>query len=152
MSYSFFDRDLSWLTFNGRVLDEASRASVPLLERIKFLSIFSSNLDEFYRVRMPVLLALASLSKKENNDIKIEADLLDKANKLIESQQQQYGKTLRELIKPQLQENHINFVYGEDIPQSLETEVSSYFLSQVLAFLQPVNLAKAKSSFFWKKN
>lgn len=152
MNYSFFDRDLSWLTFNGRVLDEASRANVPLLERIKFLSIFSSNLDEFYRVRMPVLLALASLSKKENNEIKIEADLLDKANKLIESQQQQYGKTLRELIKPQLQENHINFVYGEDIPQSLETEVSSYFLNQVLAFLQPVNLATAKSSFFPKNN
>lgn len=152
MNYSFFDRDLSWLTFNGRVLDEANRTSVPLLERIKFLSIYSSNLDEFYRVRMPVLLALATLSKKDNNHIKIEADLLDKANQLIENQQQQYGKILRELIKPQLQENRIKFVYGEEIPKSLETEVSNYFLSQVLAFLQPINLAKAKSSFFPKNN
>lgn len=152
MSYSFFDRDLSWLTFNGRVLDEANRASVPLLERIKFLSIYSSNLDEFYRVRMPVLLALATLSKKENNNIKIEADLLEKANQLIENQQQQYGKTLKELIKPQLRENRINFVYGEAILKALENEITSYFVSQVLAFLQPVNLATAKSSFFPKNN
>jgi polyphosphate kinase len=152
LKYSFFDRDLSWLTFNGRVLDEAGRANVPLLEKIKFLSIYSSNLDEFYRVRMPVLLALANLSKKEKNHIKIEADLLDKANTLIESQQQQYGKILRELIKPHLLENHINFVYGEDIPKALEEEITCYFVSQVLAFLQPVNLAKAKSSFFPKNN
>ena len=151
-NHLFFDRDLSWLTFNGRVLDEASKADVPLLEKIKFLSIYSSNLDEFYRVRMPVLLALAKLSKKENNNIKIEDDLLDNANQLIQNQQQQYGKTLRELVKPQLQENHINFVYGEDIPKALENEVSSYFVSQVLAFLQPVNLAQAKSSFFPKNN
>lgn len=151
-NHLFFDRDLSWLTFNGRVLDEASKADVPLLEKIKFLSIYSSNLDEFYRVRMPVLLALAKLSKKENNNIKIEDDLLDKANQLIQNQQQQYGKTLRELVKPQLQDNHINFVYGEDIPKALENEVSSYFVSQVLAFLQPVNLVKAKSSFFPKNN
>lgn len=151
-NHLFFDRDLSWLTFNGRVLDEASKADVPLLEKIKFLSIYSSNLDEFYRVRMPVLLALAKLSKKENNNIKIEDDLLDKANQFIQNQQQQYGNTLRELIKPQLQENHINFVYGEDIPKALENEASSYFVSQVLAFLQPVNLVKAKSSFFPKNN
>ncbi|HKG05586.1 MAG TPA: hypothetical protein VKB19_03975, partial [Pedobacter sp.] len=54
----FTNRDLSWLGFNGRVLLEASKDTVPILERIKFLSIYSSNLDEFYRVRMPVLMAL----------------------------------------------------------------------------------------------
>ena len=67
----FFDRDLSWLSFNERVLQEAANAEVPLLERIKFLSIYSSNLDEFYRVRMPVLLALTKLSEKEKNNISI---------------------------------------------------------------------------------
>ena len=53
--YQYFDRDISWLSFNERVLLEASDERVPLWERIKFLSIYSSNLDEFYRVRMPVI-------------------------------------------------------------------------------------------------
>ena len=62
-NYSFFDRDLSWLSFNERVLQEAARDNVPLMERVNFLAIFSSNLDEFYRVRMPVLLAMDKLGK-----------------------------------------------------------------------------------------
>ena len=94
----FFDRDLSWLSFNERVLHEASRNDVPLLERIKFLSIYSSNLDEFYSVRMPVLLALAKLSKKEKNNISISADVLATANQTIRNQQHQYGKILKKHI------------------------------------------------------
>jgi polyphosphate kinase len=148
----FFDRDLSWLTFNARVLNEAGKADVPLLEKIKFLSIYSSNLDEFYRVRMPVLLALEKLSKKEQNNISIAADLLTKANAVIQQQQQQYGKILREIIKPQLLENQIDFVYGETIPKDLVAEISEYFSSQVLAFLQPIHLETAKSSFFPNNN
>ena len=148
----FFDRDLSWLSFNGRVLNEASKADVPLLEKIKFLSIYSSNLDEFYRVRMPVLLALAKLSRKKKNHIKIEEDLLNNANRIIHEQQSEYGRILVELIKPQLLENHINFVYGTKIPKSLEQETGSYFVNQVMAFLQPVNLSVSKKSFFPKNN
>lgn len=148
----FFDRDLSWLSFNGRVLNEASKADVPLLEKIKFLSIYSSNLDEFYRVRMPVLLALAKLSRKKKNDIKIEEDLLDNANRIIHEQQSEYGRILTALIIPQLLSNHINFVYGTKIPKALEQETSTYFVNQVMAFLQPVNLTVSKASFFPKNN
>ena len=49
----FFNRDISWLSFNERVLGEAARHTVPLMERFRFLAIYSSNLDEFYRVRIP---------------------------------------------------------------------------------------------------
>ena len=97
---SFFNRDLSWLKFNERILMEAERSTVPLLERIKFLSIFSSNLDEFYRVRMPVLLALEKLSNKEDNDIQIDDNLLNTANLLISEQQQRYGKVLKSDLIP----------------------------------------------------
>ena len=61
MEIVFFDRDTSWLGFNHRVLMEAKDNAVPLLERLKFLSIYSSNLDEFYRVRMPALQSLKKL-------------------------------------------------------------------------------------------
>ncbi|MBC6112061.1 polyphosphate kinase 1 [Pedobacter fastidiosus] len=135
---SFFNRDLSWLKFNDRILVEAERNTVPLLERIKFLSIFSSNLDEFYRVRMPVLLALEKLSNKENNDIQIEDDLLITANQLISDQQQRYGLVLKTDIIPQLKKNHINLIYAEVFPDEIKKEVTRFFLSQVMAFLQPV--------------
>ena len=148
----FFDRDLSWLSFNDRVLQEAADAEVPLLERIKFLSIYSSNLDEFYRVRMPVLLALAKLSKKENNPISIPDDLLDRANQTIHQQQQAYGEILRQSIIPSLGENNINFLYGENFPDELTEEISQYFLSQVLGFLQPVYLNENELSFFPTNN
>lgn len=148
---SFFNRDLSWLKFNERILAEAERNTVPLLERIKFLSIFSSNLDEFYRVRMPVLLALEKLSNKDNNDIQIEDDLLISANQLIADHQQRYGQVLRNDIIPELEKNHIHLIYAEDFPQEINKEVERYFLSQVMAFLQPVYVDE-NSNFFPSNN
>jgi len=148
---AFFNRDLSWLKFNERILTEAGRSTVPLLERIKFLSIFSSNLDEFYRVRMPVLLALEKLSNKENNDIHIEEDLLKSANHLISRQQQQYGRILQLEIIPQLKEQNINLLYGQPFPAEIQKPIKRYFLSQVMAFLQPVYLDE-ETNFFPANN
>jgi len=148
---SFFNRDLSWLKFNERIIMEAERDTVPLLERIKFLSIFSSNLDEFYRVRMPVLLALEKLSSREDNDIHIEEDLLKTANQFISDQQQRFGKALKLSIIPALKENHITLVYGHAYPNEIEKPVTQYFLSQVLAFLQPVFI-DGNTNFFPANN
>jgi len=148
---SFFNRDLSWLKFNERILMEAERNTVPLLERIKFLSIFSSNLDEFYRVRMPVLLALEKLSNKEDNDIQIDDNLLNTANQFISDQQQRYGKVLKLDIIPQLKENKINLIYGEAFPKEIQKSVTRYFLSQVMAFLQPVHINQ-DTNFFPSNN
>jgi len=148
---SFFNRDLSWLKFNERILMEAERSTVPLLERIKFLSIFSSNLDEFYRVRMPVLLALEKLSNKEDNDIKIDDNLLNTANQLISEQQQRYGKVLKSDLIPLLKENKINLIYGQPFPAEIQKNITRYFLSQVMAFLQPVYI-NADTNFFPSNN
>ncbi len=148
---AFFNRDLSWLKFNERILTEAGRNTVPLLERIKFLAIFSSNLDEFYRVRMPVLLALEKLSNKDNNDIHIEDDLLKTANELISQQQQQYGRVLQLEIIPQLKAHQVNMIYGQQIPEEIQKPIKRYFLSQVMAFLQPVYI-KEETNFFPSNN
>jgi len=92
MTERFLNRDLSWLSFNGRVLEEAGRADVPLLERIRFLSIFSSNLDEFYRVRIPALLLLhgAKLAAGKEHD-----QILAQVNALVQQQQERFGSILR---------------------------------------------------------
>ena len=59
-------RDISWLSFNGRVLQEAADETVPLRERIKFFGIFSNNLDEFFRVRVATLKRMIEVGKKAN--------------------------------------------------------------------------------------
>ena len=62
----FFDRDISWLSFNARVLQEAADTTVPLRERIRFLGIFSNNMDEFFRVRVATLKRMLNLNNKVN--------------------------------------------------------------------------------------
>jgi polyphosphate kinase len=66
----YLNRDLSWLSFNQRVLMEAADKTVPLYNRISFLSIFSSNLDEFFRVRMPSIFAFTSIDAKKLHCVK----------------------------------------------------------------------------------
>lgn len=147
-----FDRDLSWLSFNERVLLEASREATPLLEKIKFLSIYSSNLDEFYRVRMPVLKALKKLSNKNNNDIQQPDDLLKQAAETINKQQELFGTILKNTVLPQLKAHRINFIYNAAIPEPLKDELSNYFLTTILAFIQPVELSQPALDFFPANN
>ena len=64
MKKKFIVRDISWLSFNGRVLQEAADKSVPLKERIRFLGIFSNNLDEFFRVRVATISRMLEFGKK----------------------------------------------------------------------------------------
>jgi polyphosphate kinase len=110
VKYTFFDRDLSWLSFNERVLTEASRDTVPLMERIKFLAIYSSNLDEFYRVRIPALKALHKLTRDKKN---AENDSqVDTINRVVMKQQTFFGSIIREQILPALRQHNIHLVYN----------------------------------------
>jgi polyphosphate kinase len=68
VSPCFFNRELSWMQFNQRVLLEAADPAVPLLERLKFLSIYQSNLEEFYRVRVGILTHRAMLTPDRRDD------------------------------------------------------------------------------------
>lgn len=151
--YRFFNRDLSWLGFNQRVMEEAANPAVPLLERIKFLSIFSSNLDEFYRVRMPVLRALKVIGEKEKSDVDADeqSDILNKAIDAINAQQSRFGEILTQQLLPAFKEKHIHIVYNEPLPESIKIPVVEYFLTEVLAFLQPVVL-NDKTQFFPENN
>ncbi len=127
----FFNKDISWLAFNGRVLEEAASETVPLLERLNFLSIFSSNLDEFYRVKMPAMLALKKIKSKNVADLKI-------VNAIVQKQQKRFGFILDELIIPKLKDEGIYFLNKEPIPESLSKQVSEIFFNEVAGLLQPV--------------
>jgi len=149
VDHHYFDRDISWLSFNERVLLEAAKDSVPLLERINFLSIYSSNLDEFYRVRFPSLLALQKITKEKGKSDA--AQVLQQANDMIRSQLQRFGQILTQQVIPLLKERDVHLVYQENIPDVIKPATQEYFFSQVLAFLQPVDLVKA-GDFFPENN
>src|SRR6186713_416625 len=112
MPERYFDRDLSWLSFNERVLAEADKSDVPLYERLRFLAIYSSNLDEFYRVRIASLIALSKLHKHRK-------DLLNEIGSVIEQHQNHYGQILTKDIIPALRSNGIEFLYNAHIPPAL---------------------------------
>lgn len=137
---ALFDRDISWLNFNERVLDEATREGLPLLERIRFLSIYSSNLDEFYRVRIPALLALQRINPTKES-------IYGQANAIIQRQQGKYGQIVNTIVQPQLKDAGIHFLYSDEIPEDLFPVITEYFFTQVAGFIQPVLLKKGLSFF-----
>ncbi|MBL3546597.1 polyphosphate kinase 1 [Chryseobacterium sp. KMC2] len=135
----FTDRDLSWLSFNARVLSEAENDTVPLMERLNFLSIFSSNLDEFYKVRIPKLL----VGKKK--------PLLKTIHKEIVNQQEFFGRILHNKILPQLQKNYIELIYNKPIPPFMEGRLIQYFTHSVAPVIELYQLP-LKDNFLIKSN
>ena len=143
------DRDLSWLSFNKRILEEAADNSVPLYERIKFLAIYSSNLDEFFRVRVAAIRSLAGLGKKR---IKKELDFDPKAllkDILAEVNEQlnMLGSIFRNDILKGLQAEGIKLYHKDRVLNSHRREVTAYFKSHVLADIQPVFFDSAPELF-----
>lgn len=145
----FFDRDLSWLSFNYRVLMEAMDKSVPLLERLKFIAIYSSNLDEFFRVRVANIRNLVQIDRKKiNNKIEIEpAALLSQIQAEVADQLVEYGQTYKE-IKDDLISNGITICQSvEEIPEVFKNDLLHFFKTQVAGRLQIMEVKKDKKLF-----
>ncbi|MEM7162193.1 MAG: polyphosphate kinase 1 [Bacteroidota bacterium] len=122
MEYSYFDRDLSWLRFNHRVLQEAKDKRNPLYERIKFIAIYSSNLDEFFKVRVSDIRQIKDLKKKLRKKLITRPNkLLKEIKKQVDLQGDELGRILREEIVPGLKENGIFLLTMKELETSGQT-------------------------------
>ena len=149
----YFDRDLSWLAFNYRVLTEAKDPNLPVYDRLKFLAIHSSNLDEFFRVRVATIRNLARIKKKK---VKAHFDIPPKEvleMVLAETlrQQDEYAEIFHQQIMGELRDNGIFLYQNEDIFGEHKPVIRHIFRSKVLSYLQPVFIREGISSFLENK-
>jgi polyphosphate kinase len=153
-NYIYHNRDISWLGFNLRVLQEAADPAVPLLERVKFLSIFSSNMDEFFRVRYPVISLYPLLKNKTLHKINpaVDKGIAEKVQSIIAEQLQEFGSIIHEHLLPQLEENGIILYYNRSIPSQFIAQLRELFFSRILAFIQPVFINKPNQEDFFPGN
>ncbi len=135
----YLNRELSWLNFNGRVLAEAMDPRVPLLERLKFLSIFSTNLDEFYMVRVAGLRRRVSAAAAQfAGDALTPAEQLDAIHARVQELLDLRRKTLRDQLLPALAERGIGFVSMTALSKEELATVAQIFESQVFPVLTPL--------------
>lgn len=144
----FINRELSWLDFNARVLQEAADPAVPLIERLRFLGIFSNNLDEFFQVRFATVKRIAQsqkTGKKALGGIKAD-ELLKDITKVVIKQQTDSAKILEE-IENQLEKENIHFLREEEVNATQAEFLTDYFLQKVSPRLVTIILKEEDQDF-----
>lgn len=141
----FINRDISWLDFNQRVLQEAEDETVPLIERIRFLGIYSNNLDEFYRVRVATLNRMTVYGSQA---IKILGEnpknILKQINKLGLQFQTRFENTFQKLTK-ELEKENIFILNEKNLSPKQQIYVSNYFNQSIRPTLGPIMLKSTKN-------
>jgi polyphosphate kinase len=137
----FFNRELSWIEFNKKVLEESADKNNPLLERVKFLSIFSTNLDEYFMIRVSGLKRQISGGVNEITSDGLTAleqhkMIYDRLCPLVNEQYRIYN----EEIIPQLSENGINFVNYNELTDTEKLRIDKYFDEEIFPVLTPIAL------------
>src|ERR1700753_3675409 len=135
------NREISWLYFNERVLQEAAAPTVPLIDRIKFLAIFSSNLDEFYRVRVATLTRLSNLNEKAKEILGYNPKkVLNQIKNIVVRQERKFNNLYENIIVKQLAEEKIFILNDKQLNVSRGEFVKHYFRERLLATLVPIML------------
>jgi polyphosphate kinase len=147
------NRELSWLSFNDRVLQEANDVHVPLLERLKFLGIFSSNLDEFFRVRVATNKRMLQVKNTKTNTInkkEIQEALQDIYNKVV-IQQVKFNNIYNQLLD-EFKSKNVYFVNEKQINIQQTLEVRKYFKDEIINTIFPLILDEKRSFPFLRDN
>ena len=152
--YQYINRDISWLSFNFRVLQEAMDKTLPLFERIKFLAIYSNNTEEFYQVRVSyykqMLRHQKEFPKQHIKDID-PASIVRQINEIVTNQQSIFHMIFEHEILPELRKNNIIVVNDKDrLTNQQHQYIKEIFYSDLITSIQPIMLVKGKVRPFLK--
>ena len=138
--YRYFKRDVSWLSFNYRVLLEAADETLPIYERIRFLSIYASNLEEFYEIRVAEHRGTIMKGIFTAEDVGLAEETLSEITDEVNRQQQAFYRIFNEGILPELRRQKICLYQGEE-PEPFHREfVRNYFNEEIFPYLSPVTI------------
>ncbi len=148
-----FHRDLSWLRFNHRVLQEAADDRNKLYERIKFLAIFSSNLDEFFRVRVSDIRQIKQIEKPFRKRLITKPNkVLKEIKKQVDIQQELFGSIFQDEIIPKLKEENINLIRFEQFSSTQKLAATEYFEETIQPKLKIESFPKNGKNEIFVKN
>ncbi len=141
MELNYIHRDISWLSFNYRVLQEAKDPRNPLLERIKFLAIYSSNLGEFFRVRVANHKNLLRVGKKTKKKLEENpGEILTQLLELVNQQQIEFSLIYKKIIAPELKKEGFQFLGHTKLKDEDLEFAKDYFQENLLPYCQPILL------------
>ena len=151
--YHYFKRDISWLSFNYRVLLEANDDRLPLYERINFISIYSSNLEEFYKIRVADHKAVASgVTLSDEESVQSANELVENINREVNRQLEDRIRIYEHKIIPALRKNHIIFYQSRNVEPCHRDFIKNFFREEIFPFLQPVPVYKDRVVSFLRDN
>ena len=130
------NREISWLHFNERVLQEAIDESTPLIERVKFLGIYSNNRDEFFRVRVATLNRIVKLDKESEKGIK-NSEVLDQIHEIVGEQEKKFTKAYQDIVR-ELNKNDIILVNEKKLTKKQSLFVYNFFSEKIRPNLFPL--------------
>lgn len=150
----YFIRDLTWLSFNYRVLEEAKNPDLPVYERLKFFAIYSSNLDEFYKVRVAGYRSLVDVPVNSRKKLAYNPEeVLKEMQDIISKQQKEFYKIFQHNLLPELRENKIILHQTEGkLGEEHQQFIKDYFYTEILPYVQPSLIVRGKIHSFLQDN
>ena len=148
-NYRYFNRDISWLSFNHRVLMEAADPSVSLYDRINFMAIYSSNLEEFYKVRVAEHKAVSRGGYSEDMTREEASEMIVRIAEEVNRQLEDRIRIFQDCVLPDLKKNRIIFYQCKQEVEEIHYEfITNYFREEIFPYLQPVPVSRTRVKVF----